>query len=119
VTALLRAAYAAPSDDNYWQSFEKRVMARINESAPVAWWAVFSEWRQAGVIAATIALLLAGATMVREQQFAENARQLAAGAAYYTIFEDANGDVSVAFTVPLSDSTPVGAPERYLDAIYP
>jgi hypothetical protein len=119
VTALLRAAYAAPSDENYWQTFEKRVMSRINESAPVAWWAVFSEWRQAGAIAATVALILAGATMVREQQLAESARQLAAGAAYYTIFDDVSGDVSVAFTAPGPDSAPTEAPERYLDPFYP
>lgn len=119
VTALLRAAYAAPADDTYWESFEQRVMSRIAESAPVAWWAVFSEWRQAGVIAATIALLLAGATMVREQQLAEGARQMAAGAAYYTIFDDFDGDVSVAFTAPEGETTPDEVPERYLDTFYP
>ena len=119
VTSLLRAAYAAPSDDSYWQSLEKRVMARINESAPVAWWGVFSEWREAGVIAATIALLLAGATMVREQQYAESARQLAAGAAYSSIFDDASADVSMALTLPLAESQNLDNAELYLDAIYP
>lgn len=120
ITELLRAAYAAPSDDSYWQALEERVMTRIRGvSAPAAWWTFFAEWRTAGLVAATLALLLGGATVVREQQISQNARQLAAGIAYYTIFEDTSPDVTVAFKVPVSDAVPVEAPERYLDTFYP
>ena len=115
VTALLRAAYAAPADDNYWQSFEKRVMSRITEAAPVAWWAVFSEWRKAGAVAATVALLLAGYTVVRDLETRSNQSR----SEYYTIFEDAAGDVSVAFEAPNEEATSDEAAERYLDSFYP
>ena len=40
VTALLRAVYAAPADEGYWQGLEQRVMSRLNESPVVAWWSV-------------------------------------------------------------------------------
>ena len=115
VTALLRAAYAAPSDENYWQSFEKRVMSRINESNQVALWGVFSEWRQAGAIAATVALLLAGFAVARDLQ----SSSAATSSEYYTIFDDASGDVSVAFEAPNEEATSDEAAERYLDSYYP
>ena len=117
VTTLLRAAYAPPADEAFWTSLEARVMSRIQEATPEAWWTVLSEWRGAGLVAAALALLLAGGTLVREQQLAESARQLAAGAAYYTVFEDGSGDFSMAFTIPTDE--PVVAPERYLDPFYP
>jgi hypothetical protein len=117
VTALLRAAYTAPSDDNYWQAFEKRVMSRINEAAPVAWWGVFSEWRQAGAIAATVALLLAGFAIARDLQTTSATN--VASAEYYTIFDDPTGDLSVAFDVPNEDAMSDQAAERYLDSYYP
>jgi hypothetical protein len=119
VTALLRAAYAAPQGDDYWQSFEKRVMSRINESTPAAWWTVFSEWREAGAIAATVALLLAGYTVVRDMQAADSARTVAVSSEFYTIFDDASGDVSVALTEPTEEGTSDEAAERYLDSFYP
>ncbi len=119
ITSLLRSTYSAPSSDSYWKSLEQRVMTHIHDAAPVAWYSVFSEWRQAGLVAATIALLLGGATIVREQQISQNAREIAAGAAYYTIFEDPAADIAVAFTVPVSEKEPVEAAERYLDTFYP
>jgi hypothetical protein len=115
----LRAVYAAPQDDNYWQSFEKRVMSRINESTPAAWWTVFSEWRQAGAIAATIALLIAGYTVVRDLQTADSARTVAVSSELSTIFDDASGDVSVALTEPTDEGMSDEAAERYLDSFYP
>jgi len=111
VTALLRAAYAAPRDEGYWTGLEQRVMSRLNESPVVAWWSVLSEWRTAGAIAATIALLLAGATVVREVTLDRSTRETVARAA-------------IESGVPIDDATfsfggrirlPANAPERYLD----
>jgi hypothetical protein len=110
LTSLLRAAYTAPDDDSYWQQLEQRVMSRISESPVVAWWAVLSEWRTAGMIAATIALLLAGATVLRHGA-PENTTDFAARAAVET-------------GTPMDEATfsfggrrrlPADAPERYLD----
>ena len=107
VTALLRSVYAAPRDEGYWQGLEQRVMSRLNETPVVAWWSVLSEWRTAGAIAATVALLLAGATLVRDVALE---REIAVR----TVIESG---------MPVDDATfsfggrrlPADAPERYLD----
>lgn len=123
VTDLLRSHYAAPLDETYWNSLEERVMmgvtrgiVRINDLRP-AWWSGFGEFRTAdlrnvGLIAATVALLVAGATFVREAERASNARAMAQRAA-----------VESALPLPLDDATLTSrvrphlaedAPERYL-----
>ena len=127
VTDLLRRHYAAPQGESYWNGLEERVMlhvtrsvtrsvTRIGELRP-AWWSGFGEFRAAdirnvGLIAATIALLVAGATFVREAEREATARELAARAA-----------VGAALPLPLDDATLTSrlrphlaedAPERYL-----
>ena len=123
VTDLLRSHYAAPQNETYWNGLEERVMlgvtrgiVRINELRP-AWWSGFGEFRNAdirtaGLIAATIALLVSGATFVREAERDANARAMAQRAA-----------VESALPLPLDDATltsrmrarlPEDAPERYL-----
>jgi hypothetical protein len=123
VTDLLRSHYAAPQDETYWNGLEARVMlsvtrgiVRINDLRP-AWWSGFGEFRTAdirnvGLIAATIALLVAGATFVRESERTASAREMAQRAA-----------VESALPLPLDDATltsrarsrlPEDAPERYL-----
>lgn len=123
VTDLLRSQYAAPQGESYWNGLEERVMqhvtrhvTRIGERRP-AWWSGFGEFRAAdirnvGLIAATIALLVAGATFVREAEREATARELAARAA-----------VESALPLPLDDATLTSrmrphlaedAPERYL-----
>jgi hypothetical protein len=111
VTALLRAAYAAPRDDRYWQGLEQRVMARLSESPVVAWWSVLSEWRTAGAIAATLALLLAGATVVREVSFEQSRRETVARAA----IESGIPGEDATFSFGGRNRPAPDAPERYLD----
>jgi len=111
VTALLRAAYAAPRDDSYWQGLEQRVMSRLNDSPVVAWWSVLSEWRTAGMVAATLALLLAGATIVREISMDQVRRETVARAAAESGIPIDDATFSFGSrTRPAKD-----APERYLD----
>ena len=123
VTDLLRSHYAAPLDETYWTGLEARVMlgvtrgvVRLNTVRP-AWWSGFGEFRAADIrngalIAATIALLVAGATFVREAELNATAREMAQRAA-----------VESALPLPLEDATltsrlrsrlPEDAPERYL-----
>lgn len=123
VTDLLRGHYAAPQDETYWNGLEARVMlgvtrsiVRIHDLRP-AWWSGFGEFRtadirNAGLIAATIGLLVAGATFVREAELDATARAMAQRAA-----------VESALPLPLEDATltsrarsslPEDAPERYL-----
>ena len=110
VTALLRSVYAAPRDEGYWHGLEQRVMSRLNESPVVAWWSVLSEWRTAGAIAATLALLLAGATVVRDVAAARTAREIAARAVIESGIPD-----DATFSFGGRSRLPADAPERYLD----
>lgn len=123
MTDLLRHHYAAPLDEHYWSGLEARVMqgmrlgiVPLNELRP-SWWSGFGEFRStdirtAGLIAATIGLLVAGATYVRKAEVDATARELAQRAA-----------VESALPLPLEDATlttrvrvrlPEDAPERYL-----
>ena len=63
LNALLRAAYASPTSESYWAGLEQRVLARLSEAQPPAWWSVFADVRTVGLVAATLTLLLAGAAM--------------------------------------------------------
>ena len=108
VTALLRSVYAAPRDEGYWHGLEQRVMSRLNESPVVAWWSVLSEWRTAGAIAATLALLLAGATLVRD---VAHDREIAARA----VIESGLPMDDATFSFGGRGRLPADAPERYLD----
>jgi hypothetical protein len=123
VTDLLRSHYAAPQDELYWNGLEERVMlgvtrgiVHLNDLRP-AWWSGFGEFRTAdirnvGLIAATIALLVAGATFARDAQLDASARAMAQRAA-----------VESALPLPIDEATltsrmrsrlPEDAPERYL-----
>lgn len=119
VSALLRTMYSAPADPAYWSGLEQRVMARLRENGPVAWWAVFSEWRQAGLVAAALALLIAGAAIVHEQRVIASTRELAAGVAAFTVFDNNSDGKPIALTAPSGKATKLDAPERYLDLIKP
>jgi hypothetical protein len=90
-TALLAERYAAPSDDAYWQGMEQRILQRLTTAMQdtvlrPSWWSGFAElrpadWRTAGLIAATLALLATGVSVVRDQAATARARELAARAA--------------------------------------
>jgi hypothetical protein len=105
---------------------EQSIMQRISlatsgvvrELRP-SWWSGFAELRSAdlravGVVAATLALLAAGATFVRDQQNSATARELATRAA-----------VESAMPLPLEGTTLTGgrrhlspdAPERFLNPL--
>lgn len=127
VTEMLRAHYAAPQDDAYWQGFESRLMQRLGASLSgavqelkPAWWSGFGEfrrtdWQKAGLVAATIALMAAGATFAREQRADAEARHMAARRA-----------VEAAMPLTIDDGTlsrrdrrvlPPDAPERFLELL--
>ena len=111
LTALLRATYAAPRDNSYWAGLEQRVMSRLNDSPITAWWSVMSEWRTAGAVAAAVALLLVGGTVVRELSIEQSAREIAARAAIESGMP--SDDATLSFRG--GKRLPADAPERYLD----
>jgi len=111
LTSLLRAAYVPPQDDRYWRALEQRVMNAIHDSPAVTWWTVLSEWKTAGAIAATLALLLAGATMVRDVTAAQTAREIAAR----TVIDAGIPLDDATFSFRVGRRLPANAPERFLD----
>jgi anti-sigma-K factor RskA len=120
ITELLRSVYAAPVSESYWTGLEQRVKARLQET-PLAWWSVFSEWRTAGLVAATLALLLAGAAMVRQQALDPSTVQMANGVAADSTYDAVlrtliDGD-AVTVTSNPRRRLPADAPERYLNPL--
>ena len=118
VTMLLRAAYAPPADDEFWAGLQQRIVSRLQDAPSVNWCSAVCEWRTASLIAATIALLVTGATIMREQALDAQSRRLAAGAAYFNTDGLPEG-VPVTITVRSRDSIPDDLPERFLNPFEP
>ena len=118
VTMLLRAAYAPPADEDYWAGLQQRIVSRLHDKPSVTCWSAICEWRTVGLIAATLALLVTGATIMRDQALDATTRRIAAGAALVAPAEVPEG-VPVTITVRSRDSLPENTPERYLDPFQP
>jgi hypothetical protein len=73
VTAALRALLAAPDDATYWSALEVSMLARL--AGDEDWTAPFARWTSAGLIAAALAALIAGAALVRAHEV--EAREMA------------------------------------------
>jgi hypothetical protein len=65
LTRELRAIYVPPLDGGYWTGLEARIMARLDSGAE--WWLVPERWLRAGLIAAGIAVIIAGTLLLRSQ----------------------------------------------------
>jgi hypothetical protein len=64
LTRALRRLYAAPADEAYWEAFAARIMARIGRDAESeGWWQPLAGLARIGIIAAGIALVVAGAAL--------------------------------------------------------
>jgi hypothetical protein len=67
ITRGLRALYAAPAGDGYWNELEARVMARVAD-VELGWWTELDRWVRPAIAAAAVLLLAAGAAMFRAHQ---------------------------------------------------
>lgn len=67
VTRELRALYAAPAGEPYWNELESRIMARITE-VDLGWWAELDRWARPALLAAAVLVLAAGVAMFRARQ---------------------------------------------------
>lgn len=68
LTNALRAIVAPPADPGYWESLERRIMARIEKGAESGrWWALPERMYQVGLIAAGLTLIVAGSVYLRER----------------------------------------------------
>src|SRR5688500_18164325 len=61
VTSALRARYAAPRDDAYWDGLQASVMARLGAGAGASWLQVAAGWARPGLAAAAAVLIVATA----------------------------------------------------------
>lgn len=68
----MRDVYAPPTgaltEEAYWSSLERRIMARVKGRAPArenGWWSVLSGWTQVGLVAATALFAIAGLVSTR------------------------------------------------------
>lgn len=118
VTMLLRAAYAPPAEEEFWTGLQQRIVSRLQDTPAISWSSAVCEWRTASLIAATIALLVTGATIMREQALDATTRRIAAGTAYFNT-EGLPEGVPVTITVRSRDSIPEDLSERFLNPFEP
>jgi hypothetical protein len=65
--AGLRALYAAPTGDAYWNELQARIMARVAD-VELGWWTELDRWFRPALAAAAVLLLAAGAAMLYARQ---------------------------------------------------
>ncbi len=68
LTRELRVIYVAPSEASWWAGLEQRINARIDAAvAAEEWWTVPERWLRVGLVAAGLAVIVAGALIMRSQ----------------------------------------------------
>jgi hypothetical protein len=67
VTRGLRALYAAPVGEPYWNELEARIMHSIAE-VDLGWWAELDRWARPALIAAAVLVFAASLAMFRAHQ---------------------------------------------------
>jgi hypothetical protein len=68
----LRAIYAAPAGDAYWNELQSRVMARVAD-VELGWWTELDRWARPALAAAAVLLLSAGVAHQSEAEIAADA----------------------------------------------
>ena len=63
----LRALYAAPTGDGYWNELEARIMARVAD-VELEWWSELDRWVRPALAAAAVLILAAGVAMFRAHE---------------------------------------------------
>ena len=70
VTDALRALYAPPADERYWDALEARILARVARggNGSERWWSALAEMARPTLAAAAILVLVAGAAVVHTRR---------------------------------------------------
>lgn len=69
LTNALRALYAAPGDESYWEALEARILAHVaRRDEGAVWWSELAEMVRPGLIAAAALILAATLAMARSEQ---------------------------------------------------
>jgi hypothetical protein len=90
LTNALRAIYAAPTEESYWNALEARVLAHIARGDEgTVWWAEVVEMARPGLVAAAALIVAASAALV-------HSRQLEANSAYASVISPAPSSIGTA-----------------------
>lgn len=70
VREVLKSHYEAPSDEGYWASLERRVMARVLAEGVASreWWSYFRGWARIGIAAGIAAAAIASIAAWRTRE---------------------------------------------------
>ena len=69
LTSALRALYAAPTDERYWDALEARVLAHVaHGDENTVWWAELVEMARPGLATAAALILAASLALVHSRQ---------------------------------------------------
>jgi hypothetical protein len=70
VREVLGAHYAAPTDEGYWATLERRIMERVRSEgvATTEWWSYFRGWVRIGIAAGIAATVIASAAAMRTRE---------------------------------------------------
>jgi hypothetical protein len=69
LTNALRALYAAPADESYWDALEARILAHVARGDEgTMWWGELVEMVRPGLVAAAALILAATLAMARSHQ---------------------------------------------------
>lgn len=75
LTNALRALYAAPAEESYWDALEARILHHVarGDERPM-WWEALADMIRPGLVAAAALILAASVAMIRSEQVeAQNA----------------------------------------------
>ena len=83
LTSALRALYAAPMDETYWNALEARIIAHVaHADESTVWWAALSDMARPGLVAAAALIFAASLALV-------HSRQLEVRSAYASVINNA------------------------------
>jgi hypothetical protein len=68
VTDALRAHYAPPADERYWDALEARILAHVARGGSERWWSALADMARPALAAAAILVLVAGAAVAHTRQ---------------------------------------------------
>ena len=105
LTNALKALYAAPVEESYWDGLEARIIARVAErdDSPV-WWSELAHMARPGLAAAAALILAASLALVHSRQLEVNSAYASVISAVPASIETAaragsvgDGDVAIHF----------------------
>jgi hypothetical protein len=68
LTNALRALYAAPVEDRYWDALEARILAHVAREEGAGWWGELVDMARPGLVAAAALILAATLAMVHSRR---------------------------------------------------